>query len=326
MTTFQRKERFLLSDCYEHNQRVVIFCSDLQLEILAQAHQIGADGTFSSCPSIFAQFYIIVAWFKGECIPVAFVLLGGKKEKTYQRMIRELQDACLSRKLDWKPERILLDFEQGAINAFRFFFKDTKIVGCFFHFGQCLWRKLVESGLQSAYAEDEELRNWFAQCVAIVFIPRRYVQDIFADKILDEAPYDKYPELDRFTDYMLSTWIDDDATFHMDIWNHFKNCDTRVNNNNEGYNHRFTRRSGCIPHPNIWSFCEILQREEYLLVQVRYARLVCGESKSRGRLKRDLERDNVLLKAKNLFLQSDRQHDALVDLLQATCKTVQNFE
>ena len=59
---------------------------------------------------------------------------------------------------------------------------------------------------------------------------------------------------------------------------------------------------------------------------MRYARLVCGESKSRGRLKRDLERDNVLLKAKNLFLQSDRQHDALVDLLQATCKTVQNFE
>jgi len=43
-------------------------------------------------------------------------------------------------------------------------------------------------------------------------------------------------------------------------------------------------------------------------------------------LKWDLERDNVLLKAKNLFLQSDRQHDALVDLLQATCKTVQNFE
>ena len=81
--------------------------------------------------------------------------------------------------------------------------------------------------------------------------------------------------------------------------------------------------------PGIPSFSdsrEILQREEYLLVQVRYARLVSGESKSRGRLKRDLERDNVLFKAKNLFLQSDRQHDALVDLLQATCKTVQNFE
>ena len=59
---------------------------------------------------------------------------------------------------------------------------------------------------------------------------------------------------------------------------------------------------------------------------MRYTRLVSGESKSSGRLKRDLERDNVLLKAKNLFLQSDRQHDDLVDLLQATCKTVQNFE
>ena len=108
----------------------------------------------------------------------------------------------------------MIDFAHGGINAFRLFFKDTKIIGCFSHFGQCLWRKLVESGLQSAYAEDEELRNWFAQCVAIFFIPRRYVQDIFADKILDENPCDKYPELERFTDYMLSTWIDDDATFH----------------------------------------------------------------------------------------------------------------
>ena len=33
-----------------------------------------------------------------------------------------------------------------------------------------------------------------------------------------------------------------------------------------------------------------------------------------------------LLRAKNLFLQSDRQYDDLDDLLQATCKTVQNFE
>ena len=34
MTTFQRKERFLLADCYEDNQQLVIFCSDLQLESL----------------------------------------------------------------------------------------------------------------------------------------------------------------------------------------------------------------------------------------------------------------------------------------------------
>jgi hypothetical protein len=59
--------------------------------------------------------------------------------------------------------------------------------------------------------------NWFAKCLVIAFIPRRYVQDIFADKISDKAPLDKYLELEQFTYYMLSTWIDDHATFHMDI-------------------------------------------------------------------------------------------------------------
>ena len=28
------------------------------------------------------------------------------------------------------------------------------------------------------------------------------------DHILDEANYEEYPQLERFTDYMLKTWID----------------------------------------------------------------------------------------------------------------------
>ena len=42
---------------------------------------------------------------------------------------------------------------------------------------------------------------------------------------------------------------------------------------------RFSRRGGCVPHPNIWAFVEITQREEYLLA------------------KEDLIIDNVLFKA-----------------------------
>ena len=45
----------------------------------------------------------------------------------------------------------------------------------------------------------------------------------------------------NFTDYMLETWIDDDALFPSELWNHYANTEERVNNNNEGYNHRFAR-------------------------------------------------------------------------------------
>ncbi len=82
-------ERFLLVDCYEDGQRIIIFSSDLQLRVLARTKQIGVDGTFKSCPTMFAQLYIIMAWCKGECMPVAFAFLGGKKETTYRRMVSE---------------------------------------------------------------------------------------------------------------------------------------------------------------------------------------------------------------------------------------------
>ena len=79
----------------EADQRVTIFCSELQLELLTMSTQIGCDGTFKCCPSLYAQFYIIMGWFKAERLPAAFVLLGWKQKATNHRMIKELQNACL---------------------------------------------------------------------------------------------------------------------------------------------------------------------------------------------------------------------------------------
>ena len=44
----------------------------------------------------------------------------------------------------------------------------------------------------------ETLQLWFKWCVALAFIPKRHIQDMFADKILDEAPVDIYPSLNKF--------------------------------------------------------------------------------------------------------------------------------
>ena len=118
----EKPKHFLLVDCTEDDQRIIIFSSDLQLQLMAKSRQLGVDGTFKSCPELFMQLYIIMGWCKGECMPVAFALLGGKKESTYRRMISELISGCRNLKLDLKPQRIIIDFEQGAISAFQYFF------------------------------------------------------------------------------------------------------------------------------------------------------------------------------------------------------------
>ena len=282
MTYRDTYKRFLLVDYMEDDQKIIIFASDLKLGLLARSKQVVADGTFKSCPKLFKQLYIITGWCKGECIPLAFIFLGGKKENTYRRMISELVDGCRRLSVEWRPQRIILDFENGAISAFRYFFPEAKIIGCFFHFGQCLFRKLVACGLKSAYGGDEKLKLWFKCCVALAFIPKRRLQLIFTEAILDEAPLSEYPRLSEFTDYLLETWIDDDALFPIELWNQHSNADERVNNGNEGYNNRVALRTSTA-HPHIWKLIEVIQKEEFLLVQVRSEGLIKGTLKSRGR-------------------------------------------
>ena len=91
-----------------------------------------------------------------------------------------------------------------------------------------------------------------------------------------------------FLDYMTTTWIDDDCLFPIELWNQWSNID-RTNNNNEAYNLRLENRIG-RPHPHIWSFIEVIQKEE-TLVAIKYHRIEAGILKSRGRNKTDIKRD-----------------------------------
>lgn len=48
---------------------------------------------------------------------VAFALLGRKIEATYREIISELINGCRGLKLDLKPPKIVIDFEQATISA-----------------------------------------------------------------------------------------------------------------------------------------------------------------------------------------------------------------
>ena len=61
-------------------------------------------------------------------------------------------------------------------------------------------------------------------------------------------------------------------------------------------------------------------------MQVRYESLVQGNFKFRGRNKIDMQRDMDLLKAKIKFLNSTKEFDDYVNLLQLSSKLVQKFD
>ena len=153
------KERFLITDSRNEKDRSIVFSSKTGLEILSASKRWHADGTFETSTKFFYQFYIIHAWFKGAMFPCAFILLTGKDFAIYKMMISKLIEEALLNKFVLKPEEILIDFEHAAIKAFTHYFPDVTIMGCFFHFGQCLYRNLCLHGMKSQYANDEKLSS-----------------------------------------------------------------------------------------------------------------------------------------------------------------------
>ena len=145
----------------------------------------------------------------------------GNAEKTklslYIRMINELKTASLILKNEFRPTWILLDFETSAIAAFKFCFPSAVLWGCWFHYGQCLWRKWTELGLKIDYG-NASFKKIFKKCVALALLPPGRVTEAFVDFILEEASNLDDAKLTQFLEYMTTTWVDD-GLYQIELWN-----------------------------------------------------------------------------------------------------------
>lgn len=84
---------FLLFDD-KTDDRIIAFAHPLLLPKLCQAHTVLMDGTFYTCPKMFAQLYTIHADVGGFVAPVIFAFLPNKHKKTYVRLLNCVKNAC----------------------------------------------------------------------------------------------------------------------------------------------------------------------------------------------------------------------------------------
>ena len=120
------------------DDRILIFSSDEQLDILQNAEDFLADGTFKVVPEIFYQLYTIHVMHRDHVVPVIYALLRRKNADTYHRLINEI----LKFAPRWSPRTIMIDFEQATIGVYQTIFPAVLLSGCFFHLRQSLHRKL----------------------------------------------------------------------------------------------------------------------------------------------------------------------------------------
>ena len=182
------------------------------------------------------------------------------------------------------PTSIMCDFEIGFQNAARLVFGDNVIiVGCLFHLGRCIYRKILQLGLSEQYLRDDDTRLNCKMLVSLAFVPPVDVLAAF-ETLLDNIPADLEPLMDYFED----TWIDRphrrgqrrNPMFSIDVWSIYDRVIDglpRTNNSIEGWHSAFQRTVGSN-HPTIYKLIEAMQLEqshtENIIIQIAQGRTV----------------------------------------------------
>lgn len=271
-------ENFLLPS-YEND--LLIFTTDSNLKVLAKCEIIYVDGTFKSCPILYKQLYSVHGLYKGFVLPLIFSLLPDKSSATYFILFGRIKEALANLKLGFTPLTIVSDFELGLIETVKFQFPYSEHLGCHFHFGQSIFRKVQDTGLAVEYRqENSSIRSYIEFCIALAFVPENEVIEQFSN-ITDSLTDNDRNKLRPFIDYFQSTWIN--GTFSVKLWNKYR-CDKfkRTNNAMESWHSSLKR---VMPrHPNIFTFINIM-KEQQALTKIAIFKAEAGSLPPTGNLK-----------------------------------------
>ena len=109
---------------------------------------------------------------------------------------------------DVKLKQIICDFELNILKSVDVMLK-VPIHGCFFHFKQCIQRRVDRNGLKVTYENDSHFRKFINQSSALSFLPIEDIEiglDYLDNKfVFDDARAHSF-KLD-FVKYMRDFWI-----------------------------------------------------------------------------------------------------------------------
>ena len=108
-----------------------------------------------------------------QVLPVAFAIMSGKRTKDYEIIFQWIKDNHHQLAL----KTITCDFEAAIWNAASQVFQQVSIHGFLFHWNQSVYRKIQDSGLQTAYHERKDVFQFCRKLMALPFLPAEYISD-----------------------------------------------------------------------------------------------------------------------------------------------------
>ncbi|XP_065660735.1 uncharacterized protein LOC136084541 isoform X1 [Hydra vulgaris] len=152
-------------------------------------------------------------------------------------LILELEWELTSNENDMESEVscFLIDFESAFVSALSITFPRVTVRGCFFHFGQAVWRKVQNLGLTSFY-DNQDVKKLVHRLAALPLADPNIYEELW-EEINHSAP--NITGIADLLLYFYNTWLSPNALFPYSIWNHFENDGLRTTNHVEGWHNAF---------------------------------------------------------------------------------------
>lgn len=261
-----KSEDFLLVNSESDN--IVIFSCETNLCTLSTISRIYLDGTFDYCTKYFLQLFTIHGYINGHYIPMLFCLLPNKTAITYKQLFRLIISACLRKNIVLHIREVVMDFEKAIHSAVSDVWPDIKVIGCRFHLTQSWFRKIQSYGLTTEYKTDSsEIGRWLKQTFSLTYLDPEEVGECFVLDLVPNMPQDS--RVIAYADYLVDTYISEEATFPPSIWAEHSACLSRTTNSCESF-HKHFNESLYTNHPNLFVFIEKLkdfQTDTYIKIQ-----------------------------------------------------------
>lgn len=240
------------------------------------------DGTFQTVPLLFYQLYTIHVKVGNAVVPCIYCLLAHKTVRTYVSLFQKLKSFMIN----CSVEIIMSDFELAVVSAVRRVFPNVIHKGCYFHFMQCLYRKVCTLGFKKQYDTEPDFASAMKILIALAFVPEEHVGSAF--EVICERKM--LPNVAKpLLQYFEETWIGERARlrdrppkFCHSMWNLFELLETDVpitNNFIESWHNTFRLQVGA-QKPTVWHFIKSL-RQEQSLTELKINRELSGDPKAR---------------------------------------------
>lgn len=143
----------LIADYYNDEAglqtRILICCSKSSLQMIPKINEYCIDGTFYSCPALFAQMYIhgdISSTSEVTKVkPLIFALMSDRKDKSYIILFEIIMSVIP----EWKLHKIHSDNEKTAMNAVIKVFPNITLKGCYYHWSRSIWKKAKSASFRT---------------------------------------------------------------------------------------------------------------------------------------------------------------------------------